>query len=391
MISALLSAICLAPVPSLPLKVDGEGYLRFTRGSNVLYSRSEVVIASPKGLVASDGSILSPKMFAPAGTTSLTCSLDGEVMAQVGGTKQRVGRIVLAVFNDNPSFINFGSMLSTLSKPTLTNPGEGASGVIRLEKVAATTTSQPTRVQTPKPKTTGVAGNSFTSAAAAEVVVRAESLVESEVITLDSIADISGDPALVKMLKNIDLGRTPYFGTARNLSTAAIRANIAAAQIDIRTVRISVPTGARVSRKSQSITINLITQTVSDAFKKKFEFDADLELKTRQFDVPVPVGEASVEASNLQIRDGQLTATIDILVNRKLVTTLNLTYGTGNIPSVKLGDEVKLKMISSAAVVVIKARAQGQAFLGQKVTVKTETGSIQTGILLVNNTVEVRL
>ena len=391
MISALLSAICLAPVPSLPLKVDGEGYLRFTRGSNVLYSRSEVVIASPKGLVASDGSILSPKMFAPAGTTSLTCSLDGEVTAQVGGTKQRVGRIVLAVFNDAPSFINFGSMLSTLSKPTLTNPGEGTSGVIRLEKVAAMTTAQPNRAQTPKPKTAGVAGNSFTSAAAAEVVVRAESLVESEVITLDSIADISGDPALVKQLKNIDLGRTPYFGTARNLSTAAIRANIAAAQIDIRTVRISVPTGARVSRKSQSITINLITQTVSDAFKKKFEFDADLELKTRQFDVPVPVGEASVEASNLQIRDGQLTATIDILVNRKLVTTLNLTYGTGNIPSVKLGDEVKLKMISSAAVVVIKARAQGQAFLGQKVTVKTETGSIQTGILLVNNTVEVRL
>ena len=172
---------------------------------------------------------------------------------------------------------------------------------------------------------------------------------------------------------------------------ATIRANIAAAQVDIRTVQITVPTGAKVARKSQSVSIESINQTVSDAFKKKFGIDVDLELKTRQFAVPVAVGEAIVEASNLQIRDNQLSVTVDILVNKKLSTTLNLNYATGNIPQVKLGDEVKLKMISSAATVVVKGRAQGAAYIGQKVTVKTETGALQTGILLANNTVEVRL
>jgi hypothetical protein len=382
MISTLLTAICMAPVPSLSIKVDGEGYLRFTRGFNVLYTRSAVLVSSPKGLVASDGSILAPKVFAPAGTSSLTCSLGGEITALVGGSSKPIGRIVLAVFSGKPSFVSFDSMLSTLSKPSLLNPGEGIAGVIRLDRVASQTST--------KPKSAGQAGNAF-FAPAAEVVVRPDSLVEGESISLESIADISGDPSLVKTLKGIDLGRAPYFGTARSITVATIRASIAAAQVDIRTVQISVPGGAKVARKSQSVSIETINQTVSDAFKKKFGIDVDLELRTRQFAVPVPIGESTVEASNLQIRDNQLAVTVDITVNKKLSTTLNLMYGTGNIPQVRLGDDVKLKMISAAATVVVKAKAQGTAYLGQKVTVKTDTGALQTGILLANNTIEVRI
>ena len=386
MISALLTAIVTSPVPSLSIKVDGEGYLRFTRGTNVLYARSAVLVSSPKGLVAADGSVLAPRVYAPAGTSSLSCTLDGEISAQVGATSQSIGRIVLAVFSDKPSFVSFDSMLSTLSKASLRNPGEGLAGVIRTERVASRAA-----VKSPiKPKTSNTAGNAFYTPAA-EVSVRPDSLVEGENISLESIADISGDPSLVKTLKGIDLGRAPYFGTPRFITVASIRANIAAAQVDIRTVQISVPGGAKVARKSQSVSIESINQTVSDAFKKKFGIDVDLELRTRQFAVPAPIGEASVEASNLQIRDNQLAVTVDIVVNKKLSTTLNLMYGTGNIPQVKLGDEVKLKMISSAATVVVKGKAQGTAYLGQKVTVKTDTGALQTGILLANNTVEVRL
>ncbi len=382
MISALISAFCLAPVPSLSIKIDGEGYLRFSRGTNLLYAKSAVLVASPKGLVSQDGSILAPKVFAPSGTSSLSCSLDGEITAVVGSTAKSIGRIVLAVFSTKPSFVDFGGMLSTAAKPALSNPGDGVAGVIRLERVA-------TKMQT-KPKTNGTAGHGFL-APTAEVAVRPDSLLEQENITLESIADITGDPTLVKTLKNIDLGRTPYFGTARSITMATIRANIAAARVDIRTVQITVPSGAQVSRKSQSISIESINQTVGDTFKKKFGIDVDLELKTRQFAVPVPVGEATVEASNLQIRDNQLSVTVDILVNKKLSTTLNLNYATGNIPQVKLGDDVKLKMISASATVVVKGKAQGTAYIGQKVTVKTETGALQTGILLANNTVEVRL
>ena len=386
MISALLTAIVTSPVPSLSIKVDGEGYLRFTRGTNVLYARSAVLVSSPKGLVAADGSVLAPRVYAPAGTSSLSCTLDGEISAQVGATSQSIGRIVLAVFSDKPSFVSFDSMLSTLSKASLRNPGEGLAGVIRPERVASRAA-----VKSPiKPKTSSTAGNAFYTPAA-EVSVRPDSLVEGENISLESIADISGDPSLVKTLKGIDLGRAPYFGTPRFITVASIRANLAAAQVDIRTVQISVPGGAKVARKSQSVSIESINQTVSDAFKKKFGIDVDLELRTRQFAVPAPIGEASVEASNLQIRDNQLAVTVDIIVNKKLSTTLNLMYGTGNIPQVKLGDEVKLKMISSAATVVVKGKAQGTAYLGQKVTVKTDTGALQTGILLANNTVEVRL
>jgi hypothetical protein len=386
MISALFTAICVAPVPSLSIKVDGEGYLRFTRGTNVLYARSAVLVSSPKGLVAADGSVLAPRVYAPAGTSSLSCTLDGEISAQVGATSQSIGRIVLAVFSDKPSFVSFDSMLSTLSKASLRNPGEGLAGVIRPERLASRAA-----VKSPiKPKTSNTAGNAFYTPAA-EVSVRPDSLVEGENISLESIADISGDPSLVKTLKGIDLGRAPYFGTPRFITVASIRANLAAAMVDIRTVQISVPSGAKVARKSQSVSIESINQTVSDAFKKKFGIDVDLELRTRQFAVPAPIGEAIIEASNLQIRDNQLAVTVDIIVNKKLSTTLNLMYGTGNIPQVKLGDEVKLKMISSAATVVVKGKAQGTAYLGQKVTVKTDTGALQTGILLANNTVEVRL
>ena len=390
MISAILTAIVMAPVPSLSIKVDGDGYLRFTRGTNVLYARSAVLVSSPKGLVAADGSVLAPRVYAPAGTSSLSCSLDGEISAQVGGSSKSIGRIVLAVFSDKPSFVNFDSMLSTLSKASLQNPGEGLAGVIRPERVANKASGVSQQKAPNKANTAGVAGNAFHTPAA-EVSVHLDSLIEGESISLESIADINGDPSLVKTLKGIDLGRAPYFGTARVITVATIRANIAAAQVDIRSVQITVPGGAKVARKSQTVSIESINQTVSDACKKKFGIDVDLELRTRQSSVPVPVGEATVEASNLHIRDNQLAATVDITVNKKLVVSLPLMYGTGNIPQVKLGDEVKLKMISSAATVVVKGRAQGTAFLGQKVTVKTDTGALQTGILLANNTVEVRI
>lgn len=381
MISTLFASIILGPVPTLNIKVEGDGYLRFARGTNLLYAKSAIISPSAKGLIASDGSVLAPRVEVPTGLTSLECDLQGNLSGTVSGSKRFLGRLVIAQFSSKPSFVQFGSMLSTLSKPTLANPGEGVAGVIRpVQKLASAN----------KPASKAIAAQPFGSSLVS-ISVRPQSEVDDEYITLGAIADIEGDTETVEALKKVNFGRSPYFGTWRGLTTVAVKAQIASARFDVKKLEISVPTGAKVARKGQTIEPETFDKAVAEAFKNQFGVETELTQKVKQNAVPIPVGEYVLNIKNLNVREGEVSATAEAKIGNKLVASISLVYNAPGLAQVKKGDKIRLRMIAASAKIEVTAKVESNALLGQSVKVSTDTGAILNGTLVGPGLVEVKL
>jgi hypothetical protein len=384
MVSTILVSLIANPI-SIAVKVEGDGYLRFAKGPMIVYARQAKLVIGEQGLTASDGSILVPRVSVPVGAKGLLVSLDGTIAAKMATGPKPVGRLVLALFDGSAKFQAFGSFVRTGSKPSLANPGEGIAGVTRTFSAQQTA---PSTFKTSEATTT--APHKF-APGKAEVRVNTKSEIEDEYIKLGSIAEIDASPQLIQKLKNLELGRAPIFGSSRGLTSTQVRATILAAGIDVRSMEIVVPAGASVERKCQKITADTITLAVQEAVKKKLGFETNLELKNRLQTLCVPMGELMIDVAQVQMNNGQISASVDVNVGKKLVSSLSLTYSMPNLAQVKRGESVRLRLVSNAAKVEVSAKAKSEAYLGQKITVETATGAVQTGTLIGPNLVEVRL
>ena len=391
MLASLLILQTIAS-PTLSIKVDGEGYFRFVLGNKVAYARQVRLIVSNGKLSAADGSSLLPSVFIPEQATKLSVSLDGKISGTIFGREKQLGSIVLAMFTGMPSFKPVGLLSLSATKATVAAPGEGLAGVIRPIVKPQNNDSNPLTLQT---KPYGFPPNGYNAStkilAKSEVKVKFTSEVNTEVLTLGDVADISGDSQLVEKLKNVDLGKSPILGTKKSLSTLLVKALISSQGVDMRQVSLTVPTGAVVERKAQRISPEEIAIAVQEAFKKKLNVDTILEPKGKINSMMVPPGTVSFEVSNTQLNPSDISTTVDISVDGKLANSLHLRYDITQLPQIKRGDVVRLRLISNTAKVEVNAKAKGTAFLGQSVTVETDNGTIHTGRLIGPSIVEVNL
>ena len=391
MLASLLILQTIAS-PTLSIKVDGEGYFRFVLGNKVAYARQVRLIVSNGKLSAADGSSLLPSVLIPEQATKLSVSLDGKISGTIFGREKQLGSIVLAMFTGMPSFKPVGLLSLSATKATVAAPGEGLAGVIRPIVKPQNNDSNPLTLQT---KPYGFPPNGYNAStkilAKSEVKVKFTSEVNTEVLTLGDVADISGDSQLVEKLKSVDLGKSPILGTKKSLSTLLVKALISSQGVDMRQVSLTVPTGAVVERKAQRISPEEIAIAVQEAFKKKLNVDTILEPKSKINSMMVPPGTVSFEVSNTQLNPSDISTTVDISVDGKLANSLHLRYDITHLPQIKRGDVVRLRLISNTAKVEVNAKAKGTAFLGQSVTVETDNGTIHTGRLIGPSIVEVNL
>ena len=391
MLASLLILQTIAS-PTLSIKVDGEGYFRFVLGNKVAYARQVRLIVSNGKLSAADGSSLLPSVLIPEQATKLSVSLDGKISGTIFGREKQLGSIVLAMFTGMPSFKPVGLLSLSATKATVAAPGEGLAGVIRPIVKPQNNDSNPLTLQS---KPYGFPPNGYNAStkilAKSEVKVKFTSEVNTEVLTLGDVADISGDSQLVEKLKNVDLGKSPILGTKKSLSTLLVKALISSQGVDMRQVSLTVPTGAVVERKAQRISPEEIAIAVQEAFKKKLNVDTILEPKSKINSMMVPPGTVSFEVSNTQLNPSDISTTVDISVDGKLANSLHLRYDITQLPQIKRGDVVRLRLISNTAKVEVNAKAKGTAFLGQSVTVETDNGTIHTGRLIGPSIVEVNL
>ncbi len=392
MITSFIAAtLATGAMPTVTVRIEGDGFLRFAKNNQLLYCRQAKLTATAQGLMASDGSILIPRLIAPAGTVKVEVSMDGTITAQLSNGRKQMGRFVIAIFDPKTAFTKVGNYISTSAKPTLTNPGEWIAGVIRSNALASTAVKTAATVTPHKGAQT--AANSFFEPKA-DITLNVKSEVDtekSENILLSSIAKIEGDPELVSALNRVDFGRAPLFGSKRGMTLVNVRANIAAAGIDVRKLKINVPEGAWVERKGQVIEASSFDEVVNQAVKTKFGFETKVEQKNKVNPMTVPNGLVTLDVSQLNLNASEISGIVDVAVNGKITNSIRVNYSLPVLSMVKKGDVVRLRLISNFAKVEVTAKATSVGYLGQAVSVQTDNGSVHTGILIGPNLVEVKL
>lgn len=359
--------IFLQTSPTVTIAVDGEGLLRFAKGATLVYAQKASLHTANGVLVNAAGLPLVPKVSVK-GTFSI--GLDGTITC----AGKAAGRIVLA------------KVVGT--KATLLNPGEGLAGVIRPSTPVAAKTIAP-RTITPKTGVPKVATlkNVAPKSSRVAISVRPESQIEGDRILLGSIAEITGPEGWKSKLAVLDLGKLPPLGTSRAIGAAYVRALVRGAGLKADSFDLSVPGGATVGR----IGVVIEAQTIFDEALKGTEGYVPAPSRI----VPpmtVPVGALQLSTNATARGSIGISVVVTATVDGKPVGTRTVALVPDpNVPTVKIGDAVRLRLISGGATIEVPGKVKTAGRQGSDITVVTSTGSVHTGRLLPNGLVEVRL
>ncbi len=410
MFTILAAALTLAP-PALNVHVEGEGYLRFAREGRVVFAKKASLHVVAGHLEGAAGAAILPEIDVPQTGQSLDVDLEGLVYAMIEGKKFPIGQLVLAIFPKTAALTPNGDYLLASDRPTLGSAGEGTNGVIRLDKpvsVDASNKSDKTyktypeglTAHGPQPTTLGPRPKALTPRAAtpatseaAEITLHPDSTVASETFTLGEVADINANPELKARLSAVNLGHAPAIGVTRGLDTAFVMAKIRTAGFKPDHLTITSPEGAHLERASQTITSAQLLEIAKTAVKDQLGFDVPLHLTSNISDTIVPIGQLTLQPGTALKSGSSISLMVDIRIDDKHVTTRNLSMapnaGTGE--GVKAGQIVKIVVRLNGAALECGGRARTAGWVGEIVTVVTDTGTVKSGVVTSGTTVEVKL
>ncbi|HRI44568.1 MAG TPA: hypothetical protein PLL78_06100 [Fimbriimonadaceae bacterium] len=384
MIGVLLA--CSLALPSLKIDVEGDGYLRFVRDGRIVYAKSATLTLSEGVLVSEAGHPVAPTIMVSGQPTKLEIDLEGRVRAAYSAGPKEVGRLVLALFKGTAPAAGSGGFLVSSEKPTLVNPGEGATGVIRMSGPATPSKSLGTPKTTTKPV-------DAPKSDAARIDVRAVSEVSGRQFTLGEIAEIQGNEALAAIV----MGESPALGIERGIDKTRIVSRLKMAGVDTAKLDIRVPSNAKVVRKGQKIEHERFLQTATEAAKALVPDSGDWVSTSNQGAMTVPEGEVELTAERSTRKGAQVSITVGVVVDGKRFNsrTLTLTAGPGT-KAVRSGAAVRVRVISNGAVVEVAGRTKGPASVGASVEVVTNASpqmpsTTLSGKLVSESLVEVRL
>jgi hypothetical protein len=367
MIGALLTALTLAPTLTLPVRVDGEGYLRFIRDGRIVYATSATLTVEG-GLLGSKGLSLTPAVRVPTSAVKLAVDLAGNIVAQAPSGNNLCGRLVLAQFPAKP-VEDKGFLISTV-RASIGSPGEGTFGVIR------SSNSAPAQ-DNPAPTTT-----SGTS-----IVVQPISEVSSDTVTLKDIATVRGDPQTKQLIEHISLGSAPPIGIDMPVTTYRIQALAKRAGI---TATIQVPPGAILRRQAQTIKQDDFVAAAIKAAQQQIGAEIPMTSADQQGDFKAPFGQVELRPESVSTSGSNMTVTVGIFVDGKQINSRFVNLKVDASARVQSGASVKVVMKSAGISVEIPGKTRTGGMLGQTVTVVTETGSVLTGIVVGPDRVEVK-
>lgn len=357
MTSALLTTLLLS-TPTLEIRVDGDGYLRLARAGKAVYATKVGLTAVDGALGTAEGDLILPRIAVPASAKEFKVDLEGNVSA---GTAN-LGRLVLATFPASAKLTASGTVFTATLKPSLSNPGEGLAGVIRMGG-----------------KSTAAAAKTTSSVAAQEgkatITVRMRSEIETDQFTLGDIAEIDGDPALVARIAGVPMGPSPMLGTDRGLAAPHLVGRIRMVGINTTGLALNVPAGAVVARKAQMIEADLILESAREAVRTKLGIDLPLVASKPPAALNVTPGEYQMTAEPGAAGTTGIPVTVTVRVAGKNAGTRSfLLVPEGGSAGVKIGETVKVLMICNGATIEVEGRASSSGWVGQTVNVTTTSG-----------------
>jgi flagellar basal body P-ring formation chaperone FlgA len=413
MLSTLLCSMVTLTGPALDIKVDGQGLLRFARDGRAVYAKHAHLTIEDGHLVAAHGVELLPAITAPDNASKLEVDLEGHIFAICGGSKTKLGKLVLAGFSSEGALTADGAFLIAPDRPNLGEAGEDLFGVIRPEEGDGT----PQVAQAPvviHQHTEPIVGKHIDplpplpgTVTVAPYKTRAAQQIKQEipVITLKVDGEAKGDKILVgevanvqasdsqkAELENIPVGDTPVVGVNRGIDGPTIIAGLSRAGWAKGTYVLNPIPGAHVHRQSQTVEnaafLDAAKQGIADQFQIKIGFHCDVE----QPSMACPMGVLSLKTESCSKTTAGITVIVGAYVDGKRINgrTLLMTPDKDAV-GVKAGQIVKLILKAGGAVVEYSGKAKEQAWVGQSVSVETDTGAILKGTVQDDGSVEVQL
>jgi hypothetical protein len=364
-----IASLLLAAPITVHIHVEGDGYLRFARGTQGVYS-TEANLSNQAGLICnSDGFPMLPQTRLSTGA-SFSVQMDGSIVS----SGKSVGRIVLASFAPG-SLQKVSKYWIANTRSQIGYPGEGVLGIIR----SGGTLTSP---QTAQPQT----------AVATTVEVSLKSELEKPNIFLGDVATIQGPKNISDQIANVDLGSTPIFGAQRGITRMYVVAAMRHAGIDVDKVTLLCPPGAFAVRKGQKVDADMLIDAAKDGVKQQLGASEEMKSDRMLPEFFVPVGQLSFKTVQaISSGDGYIV-NIEIDVDDKMVSrrTVGL-QPTSPAARVQSGDPVKIRVTKNGASVEVDGKTRAGARVGSTVSVQSEAGATFTGTLVTTSLVEVKL
>lgn len=386
MIATVLGSLLLGS-PTVKVRVDGEGYLRFARGGEVVYAKSAELTLSGGELASSAGPKVLPKIVVSGDASEIRVSLDGRVTCTTGAGTVEVGQLVLAVFGDDLRPVESDGFFKVFGKPQLGDPGEGLFGVVRTGdevKTAVETTSAPV-------KTSGhVADRAFLSRGGAEVVLRDVVTVKGGSYTMADIGEIYADEQVEKRLGQIVLGTTPPIGIDRRLDVPSIQIRLRQLGVDVESVRLVGAASVKVRAEAQTIQqaeLEAAAVKTGEAQYGPMKVDA----RSPVAPMVVPMGQVSLVSESVSRSGASVSVVVAVQVDGKRINSRTVRLVSDSVPTnVRIGEQVPVIVVSNDVKVETSGRVKKIDQATGLVTVEVPTGKTVSGYMNKAGQVEVK-
>lgn len=371
--TSLLALAVFSPL-TLPVSVDGDGYMRFTRDGRVVYSKQTTLTVVDGKVASTDGPLLNPRVQVADGATELRVDLEGHLYATFSSGEKEIGRIAIALFPEDVRPVVDRGFLVSSYRPEIVDPGTKTAGLIR------TLTSGNTVHETPV--TNGVV----------EIRLLPLAEVSTSSFLLRDIAEVVADEATKARLESLEVSTTPALGGTLKMSPEMVRLRLLRHTKDAEKFKFSGANQVEVTRKGQEVTHHMFVEAALAAARDKFGPETPVSSDSTGPTIRVPMGKVELVGEDVKESGTRAIVRVAILVDGERINSRTVTVDkTDALSKLSIGATVKVLVKSSAAVVETTGRVRSIDHFNKTVTVMTETGAELIGKAVAPGTIEVQL
>lgn len=429
MLNVLAGCVLLAGPATVDVRVDGPGLLRFIRDGRTVYAKETRLSVASGRLSGPEGAATLPGIVVGAVPDSFAIRADGSVIALYAGRERTLGRLSLAVFDDERDLTRSGGFWISSSRPKTVWPGTFGAGTLVGAGLAGETlptvpqhSAQATRPPSPQPNPASkpaakpgvkpdakpaakpdakpaakppTASSTYLRPGATrppQVEVRDLTEVEKQQYTLGDIARIEGEPTQVESLRAVVLGDTPPLGIERIIDRTRLDARLRAVGLNPSKLALSIPIGARVVRKGQRIPHATLVAKAIEGVRAKLGAAGDLIPAGDGPELILPVGELRLTTEAVTTAGSRVTAIVAGYVNGVRIKSRAVELVRSNLPvAMRVGQTVKVRLRANGVALETTGRVVRVGQPGEPVVVQTGTGAELSGKPDVMGVVEVEL